>query len=344
MCFARATNPLTLCSLPLELREDIYAHLLLPEHVYSCEKKKHNDSNSEAYLDSRIYLPTRLPSNILQTCRQLKEECTNFVLRHLNSPFSEADPGPEPWANNVWDGTIKRQEEIETKLMENFHDENMVRITLEVEQVEMKPWGSKKVNRIGPSPQFMATLPFLSRIRRIKFIVWAGYDWWSGRSEPTHQKVERLQRAQFKRTSSDQDDELLAPSQWKQIPLSSRSCDDNVSHGPLSKALATLLDYLPLVSDIHVDVLMSVPDYLNWDLPEQKWNCVEKWLHGPLACSTKAERERIATVQRRLITVGLVGPPKVFSKVFFRQREERSRDGNMFNVKRGYCDVGLQTS
>ncbi|KAF2642087.1 hypothetical protein P280DRAFT_517083 [Massarina eburnea CBS 473.64] len=340
-----ASDPPTLCTLPLELREEILSHLLLPEHVYTSSSQAQKDQAQrldtkklETYVDSRIYIPTRLPANILQICRQLREDCIGFNTRLLNSPFSKAKPGPLLQAGGSWDRTLTKQEGDKDEIIEHHHDDNMVRITLEVDEAIVESLGSYIPERIEPSPHFLSLLPLLGRLRTIKFIVWAGFNWWGSQSDSTTPKLEEmLKRARIRRTFSDQDDQVAEPSVWKPA-TSTPSSTDITNHDSLSKALSTLLDHLPLVSEVQIDILLHATAYLNWDLPNTKWEYVKKWLDGPPAYNPVENRAVLEKVQRRLVTVALVGSSKVFSRVFLRQLEVRLPGREVVEVRRGVCD------
>ncbi|KAF1952206.1 hypothetical protein CC80DRAFT_552634 [Byssothecium circinans] len=148
-------------------------------------------------------------------------------------------------------------------------------------------------------------LPLLSRLKRIKFIIWAG----------------EVETAQFKRTFPDQDDLVLAPSQWKQVVPTSSSSTDNLSRDSLSRTLATLLEHLPLVSEVHIDILIDATSYLNWDLLDPKWVTVQKWLGGPIACNSEEKSVDITSIQRRHASVAMIGSSEIFSAVFLHQRD-----------------------
>lgn len=74
-------------ALPRELRDEILGYLILPQYVYTSTSTKDTQnlyksrqSAIDTYLDTRIYLPSRPPANILATCRQLREECLEHRL------------------------------------------------------------------------------------------------------------------------------------------------------------------------------------------------------------------------------------------------------------------------
>src|SRR5947209_3544052 len=87
-----------LLAIPRELREEILQYLTLPEYVYTSTTtaSTHNLHRArkaeKTYIDTRISFPSRLPANILATCRQLRQECLEHHAHLLNSVSPVASP------------------------------------------------------------------------------------------------------------------------------------------------------------------------------------------------------------------------------------------------------------
>jgi len=337
--------PSTLLSLPLELRDLIYQDLLLSQHVYTSSATldtytiHRTTKDQPTYVDTRIYLPARLPGNILQICKQLREECLGFHAHYLNSllPINVADSTP-PESTSSHQLAARNNTTID-ETMERHHDEGVLRITLEILRAFRGTMGFFVPVRDVPSPHFMALLPLLSRVKRMKFTVWAGYDWWSGNSTRPIVSVDRARELKArrnvlkaKRTWSDQTDVI-------QSPTVQREEATDASQAPRPNHLATaidkLLDHLPVLEELHVDVLLHVIDFTNWDLPEDiKWEGIRGWLDGPVSPSAEG---RLKKVQRRLV-VAHPGPPTL-SGTFLRQREVWRDGEDVVHVERGVRTV-----
>ncbi|KAF2678052.1 hypothetical protein K458DRAFT_446655 [Lentithecium fluviatile CBS 122367] len=314
-----ASGQSTLLSLPLELRDHIYSFLLLPQHVYTSSATPEtytiyrSNKDQPTYVDTRIYLPARLSPNILQTCKQLREECLSFHAHHLNSLSPTTVTDPTPPESTLSHKLAARNNTHPDETMERYHDDGVVRITLEILRTFRGTMGFFVPVRDVPSPHFLSFLPLLGRIKKMKFIVWAGYDWWSGNSTRPVISIDRSRRAKPKRTWPDQTD-VQQPSVRREddsIPSQARRPDR------LAVAIDTVLQHLPVVEELQVDVLLHATDFTNWDLPEEiKWEGIREWLDGPVSLSAGAQLKK---VHRRLIVVHQ-GPPTI-SGTFLRQCE-----------------------
>lgn len=330
-------DPSPLLTLPRELRDEIFAHMALPQHVYTSsvtpDTRSLHRSNKiwPTYVDTRIYLPVRPPTNILATCRQLREECLQLYASLFNSllPATITDMRPaEETASNKLAARINASSE---ELAERAHDDDSVRITLEIQRAIRGTMGYHVPKREDLSPRFMALLPLLRRLKKLKLTVWAGYSWWEGPVERRFIGIEVRPTARFKRTSPDQDDKLQEPTQWKE-EAACYSKPDNA----LSTAIDAILKNLPLIEEVNVDILMHVSDYFNWDLPDVKWEGVQSWLDGPVCSNTGDGLKR---VYRRFVVLD-PGPPTK-SATFLRQLESRQKGKDYFRVDRGTGEVSL---
>jgi hypothetical protein len=333
-----ANSPSALLHLPLELRDIVYSLLLQPQHVYTASAQpggldtytiRRSKKDQLTYLDTRIYLPARIPGNILQTCKQLREESLDFYAHYLNSfvpvPVTDSTP-PETTSSQQ---LTARTNTTEDESMERTLDEGVVRITLEILRSFRGAMGSFVPVREDLSPHFMALLPLLGRIKKMKLAVWAGYDWWSGNSTRPIVNVDRVRRlVRYKRTWSDQTD--VPPPDVPPIG------DDTNITGPsrpdhLATAIDKLLHHLPLLEELSVDVLLHIVDFASWDLPEEiKWEGIRAWLDGPVS---PLEGGRLKKVQRRLLVVHLSSPMEWGT--FLRQSEVRREGEDVVDVERG---------
>ncbi|KAF2735671.1 hypothetical protein EJ04DRAFT_190916 [Polyplosphaeria fusca] len=270
-------------TIPRELRDEIYSYLTLPQSVLtstpqtSSQSVHRSNKISDAYLDSRIYLPSRPPVNALGTCRQLREEILDFVSRSINLPGA-AIPSPfaliEEWKKNhsALSATVDLEDAAD-QVAEIFQDDGCARFTLEIQRVLRTSFGSFTPDRVEPSPRFLALNPFLSRLKRVRFTVWGSWDWFKGQSAP-HITRGLWEKSRFRRSLPSQTDEVHANKPQASNP-------QQLEPNPLSVAMAGLMAHLPLVEEIHINILMHAADYWNWDLPENRQEGIRPWLEGP---------------------------------------------------------------
>ena len=328
--------------LPLELRYLIYEFLLLPQHVHTSGATPNTytmhriDKVRPTYMDTRIYLPARLPGNVLRACKQLREESLSFLAHHLDLLPPTSIPDATPSESDPPHQRIARDNAALDESMERHHDSGIVRITLEIHRPSREAGGFYTPPRNTISPHFMALLPLLSRIKKLKLIVWAGYEWWSGISTRPIISISRFRRLKSRRVWSDQTDVQPPPATREQED------EDNASTLPLpprpnllATAIDALLHHLPLLEGLHIDIPLHILDFTNWDLPDDiKWEGIRPWLDGPV-CASAAGR-RLKKVQRRL---GVVRPtPPMVSWTFLRQCEVW-REGEGVVVERGLRTV-----
>lgn len=323
--------------IPLELREEILSHLLQPQYVHTSSATpdthslhRHNKA-APTYVDTRIYVPSRMPNNILQVCKQLREETLAYHARRLNSSRHAIVVDPKSPNETTGHTLAERNNTGSDDMLERLHDDNMVRMTLEILRQHRGTMGYYTPERKELSPRFMGLKPLLCRLRKCKFTVWAGYDWWSGESTRPISKGERLDKARISRVSADQDDKATKPTIWLQggarNTLESRP-------NPLSVAIDTLLQHLPLVEEVKIDLLIHDIDYWNWDLPETWWEGISDWLDRPISPLAKG---RVKKIDRRLIVV-YHGHARV-SGTLLHQRELVQQDNTVIRVERGTRQV-----
>ncbi|KAF2120143.1 hypothetical protein BDV96DRAFT_464652, partial [Lophiotrema nucula] len=247
-----------LLTLPRELRDQIYSNLLLPEHVFTSTAKpdtydlhRSTKKSPATYIDTRIYLPARPPPNVLLTCRQLREELLQFTAHVLNATNTIPVPSLKPVEESESNRLAARANTNLEEATEQAHDARVVRFTLEIERATRGAFGFYKAVRDTLSPRFLGLLPVLGPVKKIKFTVWVGFEWWS-------------------------------------LPRQSRGRTVGKPNA-LFVAVEEVLKYLPLVEEIQVDVLMHVADYWNWDMADEHKDGVQAWLDHSV-CNNQAGR------------------------------------------------------
>lgn len=249
--------------LPRELRDEIFGHLTLAAYVFTSTSST-NTRNlyrtrkvEDTYIDTRIYLPCRLPTNILATCRQLRQEGLEHQNHRLNSRLPQPQKAPEedrPRSNAL----AERLGDETIEAAERAYDDGTLRFTIEVQRNHLGFAGFFMPTRNELSPRFKGLLPFMEKARKAKIIVLAGYDWWSG-----------------------------------SIPRSSRGSDcPQLNHASI--AIGKILEHLPAVEELCVDVLMHAADMARWDLPYPKWEKVLPWLDGSVSVPRANTLNKIA--------------------------------------------------
>ncbi|KAI4930383.1 hypothetical protein J4E85_005010 [Alternaria conjuncta] len=306
-----------LLALPRELRDEILGYLILPQYVYtstSIEDTQHlyrsRQIPLDTYVDTRIYLPSRPPPNVLATCRQLREECLEHRLLLSRVTPTTPDSEEQPLSNVV-------AERLGTEFAEEAEracDDDALRITVEVQRQLRGAHGYYVPTREEMSPRFLALLPIIGRTKKLRLAIWPGYDWWNG---------------------------------GPQVFIDKRG-NARVNPGEAAKpnaasvAISRILQYFPHVEELSVDVLMQASDGGRWDLPDKKWENVQPWLDAPV---TPAVGETVRQVTRKLTGFWKTSEPEPF----YIQHEVR-QSGNTWKVDRkgdmgtptmkSFCDTG----
>ena len=277
-------------------------------------------------VDTRIYLPSRMPKNLLLVCKQLREECLTYHSCRLNSHRRATIVDSRLEQQTINEQFAERRNIGSDEALERPHDNDCARITLEVLRPYRDSMGYCIPEKKDPSPRFMALTPLLGRLKRIKFMVWAGYEWWSGESTRPIAKTRRLQKARLSRTSADQDDAVLQPSLWETndvgAPLVPRP-------NPLSVAIDALLRFLPLVEEINIDLLMHHSDWWSWDLPDIWWEGIRTWLDGPVSPISEG---KVNKIDRRVVLTHYDWHKPA---TLLEQHELMERDGCVVHIRRG---------
>lgn len=333
-----------LLTLPRELRDEIYGYLLLPDHVYACSPKPKNsiilkNPVGETYIDARIWVPARLPSTVLSTCNQLREETLDYLVglierRALHPPASENVPFEESFEDRVATSADMGNEIY----AERARGDGSVLIALEIMRPVRGNMGEYIPTRDRPSPTFMTLLPLLSRLRKVKFVVWCGSDWWYGPSERRVKERTQFQpKARFQRMSWDQTDEPKnQDAEEKEIVRPEPDKPD-----PLAVAIGALIKHLPLVEEVTVDVLMRAWEYTNLSLPDTKWEHVQGFLDSPVF---PPDGRRLKKVYRKLIAINT--SPELYEATFYHKLETWEKkpgdeSGTVVHVSQGSKQVCL---
>ncbi|KAH9870043.1 hypothetical protein J1614_006965 [Plenodomus biglobosus] len=289
-----------LLALPRELRDAILGHLTQPAHVFTSSTTA--DSNrfsqftqgQQTYVDIRIYLPTRLPANILATCAQLRQEALYYHGHQLNTRvLPRSAHSKEPMSVIIKERVNAEFEEV----AERACDDGVLRITLEVER--RKP-GSIHTGptRDQLSPRFLALLPLMQPARKLTLHVWAGYQWWNGGPPPVTSNHGNL---------------------YANVAQVSRP-------NALTVAIGRILERIPYVEELTINAFILGSEAGVWDLPDRKWESLQPWLDTPIAVRSQT----LAKVTRTLSMFVRASVPESF----YTQLETRQNSGPVWKVER----------
>ena len=298
---SNSQKPCPLLRLPTELKEEIFSYLLLPRTTYrtspttdpkkpmkpspeptSPAEKRGNagvpdwlfmgpqqhapytadDIPGDFHIDTCIWLPCRLPKVVFWVCKQLREDCLAYYVHHLNFSRHPTIRDPVPLTLADYVSSLEKDRMFD-EYVEQYQDdgEGYVRVTLEF----FRQWRSAHdffmIDRQNISPQFMALTPVFNRLRKIKFIVWFGY-------------AKSINR------------------QW--------SSDMVLSSHP-GKTIGALLEHLPLLEEVKIDLFLREVNYWNWKRPNAWWSEVKDWFERPMPLVPGGRLKRIA---RKVIEVG----------------------------------------
>ncbi|KAH6644528.1 hypothetical protein C7974DRAFT_408200 [Boeremia exigua] len=333
----------TLMAIPRELREEIIRYLTLPGTVYTSSAQANTQAlhqpgsrkSEETYIDTRIFLPSRPPANILSTCKQLRQESLEHHAHWLNSSaaFEIADSNVGP-ANST--KIAERSGTEFDEAAERAGDDGVtLRFTLEVQRGLRGPFGFFVPVRKELSPRFSALLPLMKSARRLKIVVIPGFDWWSGGPKTSPLEQWRQRKALLKRANAYQVGHTEQPTQAEAIETGEPS---QPRLDAVSVAIGKLLDQLPAVEELKLDVLIATGDLFRWDLPDAKWENIQPWLDSPISMSGGGQ---LIKVSRTLMTIWHKPETEVAScQPFYVQKENRSDiSGNKWLVKR---EAGLR--
>ncbi|KAI8932653.1 hypothetical protein NX059_010149 [Plenodomus lindquistii] len=288
--------------LPRELRDEVLGHLTLPPHVYTSSTNADTESfyrlrqGEKTYVDTRIYLPSRPPANILATCRQLRQESLEHHTLRLNSTQPPVAADLQEKQMSAILATRSGTEFMEEA--ERACDDGLLRVTLDVERKLRGPMGYVVPTRDELSPRFLALLPLMQRARKLKLDIWPGYEWWNGGPQPLTDKYGNL-----------------------------RANVANVSKpNAATVAIGRVLEQIPHVEELAIDVLMQGQEASSWDLPDRKWENIQPWLD----ISITLRSQTLKKVTRRLVAFVKASTPEPF----YTQLETRQNTGPIWKVER----------
>ncbi|KAF2266416.1 hypothetical protein CC78DRAFT_566809 [Lojkania enalia] len=306
-----------LLTLPREIRDDIFSYLVLPPIVYSSAPDpnpysfyRHNHNvNSDAYLDTRVFVPARAPSSILATSHQLRDEMLDMTARLINAMYIATNKS----RIELEKGILLNLE----KIAERSNDDGSFRITLEMQRPIRGSMGAYVPIRDTPSPRLVSMAPLLGRLRKIKFVVWGSWEWWNPVSpEIIVQRLKKAKlRAKAKKIQAASAQGADASAQSLQDDDGAPALESRVD--PLFVAIGLLMKHFPLVEDISVDVLIHMSDLRTWDLPDVSYEGIRPWLDGPIY---PPDGRRLKKAYRRLMVYESFGSSRL--SVFYHKLEK----------------------
>ncbi|KAF3039409.1 hypothetical protein E8E12_008806 [Didymella heteroderae] len=289
----------TLLSIPRELREAILHHLTLSPTVYTSSasagtiapQQTGSRKPEETFVDSRIYLPSRPPANLLSTCRQLRQESLELHSHLLN--FAAATRTKKSTTETTL--SIKAAEmsgvELDEAAERSSDDGVTLRLTLEVQRPRRNAFGFSVPARVDPSPRFLALLPLMKDARKLKMVVWPGFDWWNGPAEVSPLELWRQRKAFLKCTSADQ----VGHTQQQSETGPSKISNAVPKLDAVTVAVGKILNQLPAVEELDLSLFIATGDLFRWDLPDIKWAKIQPWLDAPISKTVGKQLRKVST-------------------------------------------------
>ena len=327
-----------LLTIPRELRDEILHYLTLPATVYTSSAKADTSSlyrsgsrTTEAtYVDTRIHLPSRPPTNLLSTCRQLRQECLEHHTHLLSSSTAMEVDTPKSEVANSTKIAERSGTEFDEAAERAIDDGVTVRLTLEVQRAQRNSSGFLIPTREDLSPRFLALLPLIRTARKLKLVVWPGFDWWNGPPQVSPLEQWRQRKALLKRINAYQVGHTEQPSEAESTQTSSSTA---ARPDAVCIAIGKILDQLPMVEELDLSVFIATGDLFRWDLPDVKWAKIQPWLDRPVITSGGLQLRKVS---RRLTSVWQMPEVEIAShQPFYVQKETRSGpSSNKWRVER----------
>ena len=317
----------TLLTIPQELREEILHYLTLPATVYTSSATADTYSLhqigsrkiEDTYVDTRIYLPSRPPANVISTCRQLRQECLEHHTHLLNSSTTVTIEEPGHGVTNSTKVAERSGTEFDEAAERAGDNGVTLRLTLEVQRGQRGPFGFSVPVREDLSPRFIALLPLMKTVRKLKMVVWPGFDWWNGPPQVSPLEQWRQRKALLKRINAYQIGHTEQPNEAGSVRTSDTA---EPKLDAVSVAVGKILDQLPAVEELDLSIFIATGDLFRWDLPDVKWEKIQPWLDG---CITKCGGLQLRQVSRTLTSVWQRPELEIAShQPFYVQRETRS--------------------
>jgi hypothetical protein len=267
-----ASTMSTLLAIPRELREEILNYLTLPATVYTSSAKADTNAlhqigsrkTEETYVDTRIYLPSRPPANVLATCRQLRQESLEYHTHLLNSStaigFEDLKDG-----NSSSTKVAERSGTEFDEAAERVGDDGVtLRLTLEVQRGQRDPFGFSVPIREELSPRFLALLPLMRTVRKLKMVIWPGFDWWNGPPQVSPLEQWRQRKALLKRIVAFQVGHTEQPNEGD---IAKPGLSSPTKLDAASVAIGKILDQLPAIEELDLSVFIAMgedPTLARW--------------------------------------------------------------------------------
>jgi hypothetical protein len=289
----------TLLSIPRELREGILHQLTLPPTVYTSSAKVDTKpppqtgsrKSEETFIDTRIYLPSRPPANLFSTCRQLRQECLELHAHLLNSAAAHKSKQSTPEAASITKAAEMSGTELDEAAERTGDDGVTLRLALEVQRPHRNAFGFSVPSREDLSPRFLALLPLMKDARKLKMVVWPGFDWWNGPPRVSPLELWRQRKALLKSTSADQ----TGQNQQQREAGSVSASNTAPKVDAVTVAVGKILAQLPAVEELELSVFIATGDLFRWDLPDVKWEKIQPWLDAPISKTVGKHLRKVTT-------------------------------------------------
>ncbi|KAJ4346173.1 hypothetical protein N0V95_005637 [Ascochyta clinopodiicola] len=257
-------------------------------------------------------------------------ECLEHHFHLLNSPRAVE---VEEASTEVDDSTTisKRPDTELDEPAERAVDDGVTpRLTLEIQRRQRDPFSFSIPAREDFSPRLLALLPLMRTLRKLRLVIWPGFDWWDGPPKASPLEQWRQRKALLKRISTSQDVCTAWPSEAEPVNTGG---SDAIKLDAVSVAVGKVLDQLPAVEELDLVIFIATGDLFRWDLPDIKWEKIQPWLDGPI---TRSGGLRLRKVSRTLASVWQKPESDaVGQQPFYVQKETRSDIlNNKWHVKR----------
>jgi hypothetical protein len=166
--------------------------------------------------------------------------------------------------------------------------------------------------------------------RKLKLVVWPGFDWWNGPPQVSPLDQWRQRKALLKRINAFQIGHTEQPSEAQ-----TTTSGDPSSAGldAVTVAVGKILVQLPAIEELDLTILIATGDMFRWDLPDVKWEKIQPWLDGPVVESGGIQLRKVC---RTLTSVWQMPDAEVAShQPFYVQKEVRGdASSNSWQVER----------
>ncbi|KAI0619077.1 hypothetical protein TUN199_08923 [Pyrenophora tritici-repentis] len=311
-----ADAPSPFLALPRELRDEILGYLTLPHYIYTSTSTpdtrnlyQSRRASGSTYIDTRIRLSSRPPANILETCRQLRQEALEHHARLLTPQSAPTLPDCDENDKQPMSNVLAERLGAEfAETAEHACDDGTLRITLEVQRSLRGVHGYYVPVREELSPRFLALLPLMEKARKLKLTIWPGFDWWNGGPQSFDKRGN---------------------------PLFNRG--ETSKPNAASVAIGKILHCFPQLEELDVDVLVDAFEAGRWDLPDRKWENIQPWLDAAI---TSNVGESLREITRKLIAFWKITEPEPFYTQYETRQSTNTWD---VNRKGDMCTVSMKS-